>query len=78
MGQILSHAKELAEKEGEEPIKEAVITVPPGKTTGWLEVGGLMATLNHGSWKVGSAAAGPPPPPPGNETLCKILFEGCL
>jgi hypothetical protein len=46
------------------------ITVPPGKTTGWVEVGGLMDTLNHGSWKVTCNALHPPPPPPGNETQC--------
>jgi hypothetical protein len=39
----------------------------PGKTTGWVEVGGLMDTFNHGSWKVGCVLAGPPPPPPGND-----------
>jgi hypothetical protein len=48
------------------------ITVPPGKTSEWVEVGHLMDTLNHGSWKIRSAAATAPPPPPGNETLCKI------
>ena len=39
---------------------ELYIRVPPGATTGWLEVGGLMDTFNHGSWELvcGSEAAG--------------------
>ena len=52
------------------PAQGGYITVPPGKTTGWVEVGGFMDTFNHGSWKVSCNALAPPPPPPGNETLC--------
>ena len=53
----------------------AYITVPPGKTTGWVEVGGLMDTLNHGSWKVTCNALNPPPPPPGQQYLeVKVNF----
>ena len=48
------------------------ITVPPGKSTDWVEVGGWMDTFNHGSWKVECSALAPPPPPPGNQTLCEI------
>ena len=28
------------------------ITVPPGQQTGWLDVGGWMDTLQHGSWSI--------------------------
>jgi hypothetical protein len=46
------------------------VTVAPGKSTGWVEVGGLMDTFNHGSWKVTCGALAPPSPPPPNEALC--------
>eukprot|EP00039_Didymoeca_costata_P021098 m.343405 g.343405 ORF g.343405 m.343405 type:complete len:1268 (+) comp22801_c0_seq1:126-3929(+) len=54
------------------------ITVPPGKSTGWVEVGGLMDVFNHGTWKISCDAIAPPPPPPPNETSCIIdLREKC-
>ena len=48
------------------------IIVPPGGKTEWLEVGGWMDTLDHGSWQVSCSALGPPSPPPANSSECKL------
>ena len=54
------------------------IVVPPQGKTEWLDVGGWMDTLQHGSWQVLCSALGPPAPPPANATECKInVASGC-
>ena len=51
------------------------IIVPPGGKTGWLDVGGWMDTLQHGSWQISCDALGPPAPPPPNLTECVLNVQ---
>eukprot|EP01045_Picozoa_sp_COSAG04_P002623 COSAG04_NODE_97_length_26459_cov_6.507246_11_plen_1116_part_00 len=70
---------------------QGYITVPPKHRTGWVEVGGWMDTLQHGSWQITCEALGPPPPnsteceavtkrrcPPGNKTACTECAEDLM
>ena len=45
------------------------IEVAPKSTTGWIEVGGLLDTFNHGSWQLTCGSVAPWRVQP-NTTLC--------
>src|SRR5262249_52321606 len=39
--------------------KPKTLTAAPGQSTDWVEVGGLLDTLNDGQWKLTAAGKGP-------------------
>lgn len=57
------------------------ITVPPGSQTGWVDVGGWMDTLQHGSWQISCDVLAPPPsplPPPPPPKPVTPQQEACI